>query len=73
MEQSINIQNNYIYLSQLPSDNKYRNTPLKHLKVECINIHNRVQSNPSLWKIKEKTFNQLGDVWHKSFEWKIYN
>lgn len=56
-------------LHELPIDDPLRNRPIKTLNATIVCRHTKSKRDPSTWKIKDNTYNQLNDSWHNNFDW----
>ena len=56
-------------LSDLPTEHPLRNTKIAHMKIQIICKHTKSKRDPSTWKIKNNTYNELNDSWHNNFDW----
>lgn len=58
-------------LHELPPDHRLRNTAIKDLDVRIKCRHDGKKSDPRTWKIKNDTYNRLGDTWKTNFDFMI--
>lgn len=58
-------------LHELPPDHRLRNVAIKDLNVRIVCRHTDSKRNPATWKIKNDTFNRLGDTWKTNFDFVI--
>jgi len=56
-------------LHNLPEDHRLRNVPLESIEgIQIVCRHTKTKRDPRTWKIKNDTFNQLGDTWKTNFD-----
>ena len=56
-------------LHNLPEDHRLRNVPLESIDgIQIVCRHTKTKRDPRTWKIKNDTFNQLGDTWKINFD-----
>jgi hypothetical protein len=56
-------------LHELPEAHSARNTAIQDLDVMIVCRHTGTKRDPRAWKIKNDTFNRLGDTWRNNFDW----
>lgn len=56
-------------LHELPEAHPARNKPIKTLNATIVCRYTKSKRDPSTWKIKDNTYNQLNDSWHNNFDW----
>lgn len=55
-------------LHELPEDHNSRNTAIQNLNVRIKCRHTGTTRDPRTWKIKNDTFNRLGETWKNNFD-----
>lgn len=56
-------------LHNLPEDHRLRNVPLESIEgIQIVCRHTKTKRDPRTWKIKNDTFNRLGDTWKTNFD-----
>lgn len=56
-------------LHELPPDHPARNTAIRDLDVRMVCRHTGSKHDPRSSKIKDDTYNRLGDTWRNNFDW----
>ena len=56
-------------LHELPPDHHLRNAPIRSIGATIVCRHTKSKRDPSTWKIKDNTYNQLNDSWQNNFDW----
>lgn len=56
-------------LHELPPDHHLRNAPIHSIGATIVCRHTKSKRDPSTWKIKDNTYNQLNDSWQNNFDW----
>jgi hypothetical protein len=57
-------------LHELPPDHVLRNTAIQDIDgIQIVCKHTKSKRNPSTWKIKNNTYNELNESWHNNFDW----
>jgi hypothetical protein len=58
-------------LHELPEDHPLRNTALKDLDVRLHCRREKKKSDPRTWKIRNDTYNRLGETWKTNFDFVV--
>jgi hypothetical protein len=56
-------------LRELPQEHQLRNTKISQLTISLVCRHTKSKRDPSTWKIKNNTYNELNDSWQNNFDW----
>jgi ribonuclease HIII len=58
-------------LSDLDPSHQLRNTKISQLTISLVCRHTKSKRDPSTWKIKNNTYNQLNESWQNNFDWMV--
>lgn len=59
-------------LHDLPPDHRLRNVPIGSIDgIKIVCRHTKSPRNPRTWKIKDDTFNRLGETWKLNFDFVV--
>jgi hypothetical protein len=65
------LPSNTMLMHELKPDHQLRNTKIAQLSIKIVCRHTKSKRDPSTWKIKNNTYNELNESWQNNFDWVV--